>query len=193
MSVPIPSSSSSSGGAPMMAGAATGAGAPDDGRTRPQKSKGLLPAFGIGAAVYLVTAPAMTASLTTLGIVGIGAGVGYGVGKWIANKYQKKQGGAGGQQGVTFDKLPKAVQVALQQWQEFVTRRAAGRELNQEDVAQLWAEFGQIEPTSYGELKKVRMKVGSSVGQGQPACSSVAAASHAPGQPNIVPIVTAGV
>mmetsp|Transcript_53125 Transcript_53125/g.114134 ORF Transcript_53125/g.114134 Transcript_53125/m.114134 type:complete len:183 (-) Transcript_53125:103-651(-) len=182
MSVPRPTSSSSSSGA--------GVGPDDGGFGRPLRSKGLLPALGVGAAVYYVTG---VVSLGTLGLVGIGAGVGYGVGKWIANKYQKKQGGAGGQQGVTFDKLPKAVQVALQQWQEFVTRRAAGRELNQEDVAQLWAEFGQIEPTSYGELKKVRMKVGSSVGQGQPACSSVAAASHAPGQPNIVPIVTAGV
>mmetsp|Transcript_8930 Transcript_8930/g.20442 ORF Transcript_8930/g.20442 Transcript_8930/m.20442 type:complete len:183 (-) Transcript_8930:163-711(-) len=182
MSVPIPSSSSSSGGAPMMAGAATGAGAPDDGRTRPQKSKGLLPAFGIGAAVYLVTAPAMTASLTTLGIVGIGAGVGYGVGSWIADKYQKKQEGPGSRQGVSVDQLPWAVQVAVQQWQEFVTRRAAGRELAQADIDQLWAEFEQIEPTHAMNARSLVQ------GQAPPPPGH-----QAPGGPTIVPTTAAEV
>eukprot|EP00931_Biecheleriopsis_adriatica_P006613 TRINITY_DN107996_c0_g1_i1.p1 TRINITY_DN107996_c0_g1~~TRINITY_DN107996_c0_g1_i1.p1 ORF type:complete len:172 (-),score=28.69 TRINITY_DN107996_c0_g1_i1:70-585(-) len=109
---------------------------------KPLRSKGLLPAIGVGAAVYFVTG---FASLGTLGLVGIGAGVGYGVGSWIADKFQKKEGGAQG--GVPLEQMPWAVQVALQQWQEFVTRRAAGRQLTQSDVDQIWAEFEQMEPT----------------------------------------------
>lgn len=111
---------------------------------RPLRSKGLLPALGVGAAVYFVAG----VSLTTLGLVGIGAGVGYGVGSWLADKLQKKpDANRGGQQNVPLEQLPWAVQVALQQWQDFVTRRAAGRQLQQSDVDILWAEFERVEPT----------------------------------------------
>mmetsp|Transcript_72573 Transcript_72573/g.183068 ORF Transcript_72573/g.183068 Transcript_72573/m.183068 type:complete len:183 (+) Transcript_72573:107-655(+) len=176
---------------PMMAATATGAGAPNGGRSAsPQRSKGLLPALGVGVAVYLVTG---AATMPTV----IGAGVGWGVGKWIANRVNKKML-AGGKQGVTFDKLPKSAQEALKKWEEAVKRRITEKQqqLTEEDVAQLWAEFEQIEPASFAELKKVRIKRGSSVGQGQAASASAAAvstASHAPGQPTIVPVVAADV
>eukprot|EP00438_Fugacium_kawagutii_P028094 Skav211007 [mRNA] locus=scaffold1610:331948:340469:+ [translate_table: standard] len=87
----------------------TSAGSQED--ERPLRSKGLLPAIGVGAAVYIVTG---WITLPTLGLVGIGAGVGYGVGSWIADKMQKKEG----QTKVPLDQLPWAVQVALQQWQD---------------------------------------------------------------------------
>ncbi|CAE7041288.1 PGA [Symbiodinium sp. CCMP2592] len=112
-----------------------------DDDNRPLRSKGLLPAIGVGAAVYWITG---IASMTTLGLVGIGAGVGYGVGSWIADKMQKK---GDGQNKVQMDQLPWAVQVALQHWQEFVTRQAAGRQLTPADVDAIWAQFEQYEPT----------------------------------------------
>ncbi|CAE7028275.1 unnamed protein product [Symbiodinium natans] len=112
-----------------------------DDENRPLRSKGLLPAIGVGAAVYWITG---IASMTTLGLVGIGAGVGYGVGSWIADKMQKK---GDAQNKVQMDQLPWAVQVALQHWQEFVTRQAAGRQLSPADVDAIWAQFEQYEPT----------------------------------------------
>mmetsp|Transcript_42307 Transcript_42307/g.98698 ORF Transcript_42307/g.98698 Transcript_42307/m.98698 type:complete len:169 (-) Transcript_42307:77-583(-) len=118
----------------------TSQGSQDD-DNRPLRSKGLLPAIGVGAAVYWITG---IASMTTLGLVGIGAGVGYGVGSWIADKMQKK---GDGQNKVQMDQLPWAVQVALQHWQEFVTRQAAGRQLTPADVDAIWAQFEQYEPT----------------------------------------------
>merc|ERR1719362_2853169 len=67
----------------------TGAKTPDDGRwERPLRSKGLLPALGVGGVVYLVTG---AVSLGTLAMVGIGAGVGYGVGNWLSEQYEKKK------------------------------------------------------------------------------------------------------
>ncbi|CAE7551080.1 unnamed protein product [Symbiodinium pilosum] len=116
------------------------AGSQDD-ESRPLRSKGLLPAIGVGAAVYWITG---IASMTTLGLVGIGAGVGYGVGSWIADKMQKK---GDGQNKVQMDQLPWAVQVALQNWQEFLMRQAAGRQLSPADVDAIWAQFEQYEPT----------------------------------------------
>mmetsp|Transcript_53126 Transcript_53126/g.114137 ORF Transcript_53126/g.114137 Transcript_53126/m.114137 type:complete len:172 (-) Transcript_53126:131-646(-) len=171
MSVPRPTSSSSSSGA--------GVGPDDGGFGRPLRSKGLLPALGVGAAVYYVTG---VVSLGTLGLVGIGAGVGYGVGSWIADKYQKKQEGPGSRQGVSVDQLPWAVQVAVQQWQEFVTRRAAGRELAQADIDQLWAEFEQIEPTHAMNARSLVQ------GQAPPPPGH-----QAPGGPTIVPTTAAEV
>merc|ERR1719221_1318878 len=98
----------------------SGSGAPgaQDDRMKQLRSKGLLPAVGVGAIVYWVTG---IVSISTLGLVGIGAGVGYGVGSWIAENYEKKkqekEGGA--PQGVSMDSLPWAMQVSLQQWQVF--------------------------------------------------------------------------
>ncbi|CAE8731237.1 unnamed protein product, partial [Polarella glacialis] len=108
------------------------------------RSKGLLPAIGVGAAVYFVTG---IVSVGTLGLVGVGAGVGYGVGSWIADKFQKKQDGERARNSVRVDEMPWAVQVALQQWTDFVSRRAAGRQLTEADVDRVWAEFEQMEPT----------------------------------------------
>merc|ERR1719401_913780 len=82
-------------------------------------------------------------------MVGIGAGVGYGVGSWIADKFQKNDSRNGQMPGnSSVEQMPWAVQVGLQQWQEFVLRRnGAGRQLSAAEVDALWAEFEQIEPT----------------------------------------------
>eukprot|EP00928_Gymnodinium_smaydae_P055005 TRINITY_DN38672_c0_g1_i1.p1 TRINITY_DN38672_c0_g1~~TRINITY_DN38672_c0_g1_i1.p1 ORF type:complete len:168 (-),score=24.85 TRINITY_DN38672_c0_g1_i1:67-570(-) len=115
----------------------------DDRGPRQLRSKGLLPALGVGAAVYFVTG---MASLSTLGMVGIGAGVGYGVGSWIADKLSKRDSLAPGATAPA-EQLPWAVQVALQSWQDFANSRAAGRQLGPDDMDALWAEFEHIEPT----------------------------------------------
>merc|ERR1719359_636480 len=115
----------------------------DDRQGRPLRSKGLLPAITVGGVVYVITG---FASLSTLGLVAVGAGVGYGVGSWIADKFGKKNGIRAGD-GTQMDQLPWAVQVALQKWQEFLTKNTHGRQLAQADVERMWAEFEQIEPT----------------------------------------------
>merc|ERR1711933_409009 len=75
-------------------------------------------------------------------------GDGYGVGTWMSDKNNQSQErrDSRGDTPPT-DQLPWAVQVALQQWQEFIGRRSAGRQLTQADVDQLWLEFEQIDPT----------------------------------------------
>merc|ERR1712157_14671 len=80
------------------------------------------------------------------GLVGLGAGVGYGVGSWIADKMQNKNDASAGKSGTPVEQLPWAVQVALQTWSEFLARRSEGRQLSQKDIDVLWAEFEQVDP-----------------------------------------------
>mmetsp|Transcript_86068 Transcript_86068/g.184421 ORF Transcript_86068/g.184421 Transcript_86068/m.184421 type:complete len:164 (+) Transcript_86068:81-572(+) len=122
-----------------------GPGAPggDGGWDKQLRSKGLLPAVGVGAVVYFVTG---IVSLSTLGLVGVGAGVGYGVGSWIADNYEKKKQESQKKQGGETAELPWALQVSLQQWQAFLSGRAAGQQLAPAQVEQLFAEFAQREP-----------------------------------------------
>mmetsp|Transcript_70705 Transcript_70705/g.183502 ORF Transcript_70705/g.183502 Transcript_70705/m.183502 type:complete len:173 (+) Transcript_70705:69-587(+) len=126
------------------------------------RSKGLLPAVGVGAAVYFVTG---LVSLSTLGLVGIGAGVGYGVGGWLADAYQKKQDEKnGGKDPVTMDQLPWAMQVSLQAWQAYLQSKAqAGIQLTPQQIEMLFNEFEQIEPA---HANNVRALV-HAAGQGQ--------------------------
>mmetsp|Transcript_1750 Transcript_1750/g.3893 ORF Transcript_1750/g.3893 Transcript_1750/m.3893 type:complete len:162 (-) Transcript_1750:538-1023(-) len=146
----------------------------DERFSRPLRSKGLLPAIGVGAAVYFITG---FASLSTLGLVGVGAGVGYTVGSWVADKFGSKDGPPG---GVPIDQLPWAVQVALKQWQDFLIRRSAGRQLTQADVDSIWSDFERAEPTHANNARQlVRGGVGSEARQ--------------PGQPSVVPIRAAEV
>mmetsp|Transcript_98756 Transcript_98756/g.318512 ORF Transcript_98756/g.318512 Transcript_98756/m.318512 type:complete len:168 (+) Transcript_98756:120-623(+) len=131
----------------------------DDGRwERPLRSKGLLPALGVGGVVYLVTG---AVSMGTLAMVGIGAGVGYGVGSWLSEQYEKKklqnqaqQGGARGpgQSGA----LPDALQVSLMQWQAYLNSRAGGAELTQQQLEQVFAEFAQREPVHAQNVQAVQ-------------------------------------
>eukprot|EP00930_Biecheleria_cincta_P099778 TRINITY_DN91396_c0_g1_i1.p1 TRINITY_DN91396_c0_g1~~TRINITY_DN91396_c0_g1_i1.p1 ORF type:complete len:175 (+),score=34.87 TRINITY_DN91396_c0_g1_i1:72-596(+) len=156
MSVPRPSPYGHPAGQPT--------GSNDDAGARPLRSKGLLPAIGVGAAVYFVTG---IASLGTLSLVGIGAGVGYGVGSWIADKMGKKQQD---QSNVPLEQMPWAVQVALQQWQAFLAQQAAGRQLTQADVDQIWLQFEQVEPTHAGNARAlVRGTSSASASSGGPA------------------------
>ena len=148
-----------------------------DGDERPLRSKGLLPAIGVGAAVYIVTG---WITLPTLGLVGIGAGVGYGVGSWIADKMGKKEG----QNKVPLDQLPWAVQVALQQWQEFLARQAAGRQLTPQDVDAIWAQFEQYEPTHAANARALVR--GNTPSAGAASSSSQGSSSFNAGGPTFV-------
>eukprot|EP00441_Pelagodinium_beii_P019079 CAMPEP_0197661790 /NCGR_PEP_ID=MMETSP1338-20131121/51673_1 /TAXON_ID=43686 ORGANISM="Pelagodinium beii, Strain RCC1491" /NCGR_SAMPLE_ID=MMETSP1338 /ASSEMBLY_ACC=CAM_ASM_000754 /LENGTH=164 /DNA_ID=CAMNT_0043239419 /DNA_START=56 /DNA_END=550 /DNA_ORIENTATION=- len=138
----------------------------DDDQQTPLRSKGLLPAIGVGAAVYFVTG---FASIGTLGLVGIGAGVGYGVGSWIADKFQKKKS----EDQVPVDQMPWAVQVALQRWQEFAMQKGGNRQLTQADIDQLWSEFEVLEP---GHANNARALI-----RGVPSSSSSSSGSATAG------------
>lgn len=153
---------------------------------RPLRSKGLLPAVGVGAAVYLVTG---VVSLSTLGLIGIGAGVGYGVGSWLADKYQDKKGGAtrsGQEMGA--DQHPWALQVSLQQWQAYLQERVGGpqgQSVDPQQVEQIFAEFTREQPV---HAQNVRTFVNSEANQAAPASSAgVPTVTATPSGPIIVP------
>eukprot|EP00930_Biecheleria_cincta_P071097 TRINITY_DN58646_c0_g1_i1.p1 TRINITY_DN58646_c0_g1~~TRINITY_DN58646_c0_g1_i1.p1 ORF type:complete len:159 (-),score=32.96 TRINITY_DN58646_c0_g1_i1:48-524(-) len=122
---------------------------------RPLRSKGLLPALGVGAAVYAVSG---VVSLTALGLVGVGAGVGYGVGQWFSKKVQERKlteqmppqpypqqplpGNSAGE-------LPHHLQVSLQAWQNFLSAKAQASGLQQlapKQVEEAFLEFRRVEP-----------------------------------------------
>mmetsp|Transcript_30510 Transcript_30510/g.91635 ORF Transcript_30510/g.91635 Transcript_30510/m.91635 type:complete len:162 (+) Transcript_30510:105-590(+) len=136
----------------------------DDGRwERPLRSKGLLPALGVGGVVYLVTG---AVSMGTLAMVGIGAGVGYGVGSWLADAYQKKQGGGAQQPGMSMEQLPHGMQVSLQTWQTFLASRVSGGQLNPPEVERLFAEFEQREPGHAHNVRSIVHAAGAGSGSG---------------------------
>ncbi|CAE8743314.1 unnamed protein product, partial [Polarella glacialis] len=97
----------------------------------------------VGGAVYFLTG---IVSVGTLGLVGVGAGVGYGVGSWIADKYQERQDKNSKHDNVAMDQLPWAMQVSLQSWQSYLGSRAAGSKLTPPQVEQIFHEFAQREP-----------------------------------------------
>jgi len=101
------------------------------------RSEGLLPAVGVGAAVYFTLS---AISLSTLGLVGIGAGVGYGVGSWAVDKIRQKRCEK------QMDRLPEELKVALQQWQTYLASRLAGRQPNPSEAEAIFAEFAQLQP-----------------------------------------------
>mmetsp|Transcript_106887 Transcript_106887/g.297653 ORF Transcript_106887/g.297653 Transcript_106887/m.297653 type:complete len:158 (+) Transcript_106887:127-600(+) len=151
----------------------------DDGRwERPLRSKGILPALGVGGVVYLVTG---AVSLGTLAMVGIGAGVGYGVGSWLSEQYEKKKqqqavqsgGGPGGPMQV-----PDALQVSLMEWQAFLNSRSGGAELTRQQLEQLFAEFAQLRPADAQNVQAVQGMVhakGGAVGSTPVVVPNVAA------------------
>mmetsp|Transcript_28000 Transcript_28000/g.83432 ORF Transcript_28000/g.83432 Transcript_28000/m.83432 type:complete len:160 (+) Transcript_28000:90-569(+) len=130
------------------------------------RSKGLLPAIGVGGAVYFVTG---LVSVSTLGLVAVGAGVGYGVGSWLADNYQKKQDGRpGGQQGggMAHDQLPWEMQVSLQQWQSYLAARLQGGQMDPSMVESVFAEFEQREPAHAQNVRGLVNSSGSSSSSG---------------------------
>mmetsp|Transcript_6729 Transcript_6729/g.16706 ORF Transcript_6729/g.16706 Transcript_6729/m.16706 type:complete len:161 (+) Transcript_6729:3-485(+) len=126
---------------------------------RPLRSKGLLPAVGVGATVYFVTG---AVTLSTLGLVGIGAGVGYGVGSWLADKYQDRKGkdDGAGRQGM--DQLPWALQVSLQQWKAYLSSRVAGTHPTPQQVEAIFEEWAQLEPAHAQNVRAFVAAAGSS-------------------------------
>uniref|UniRef100_A0A7S1QEH3 Uncharacterized protein n=1 Tax=Alexandrium catenella TaxID=2925 RepID=A0A7S1QEH3_ALECA len=136
---------------------------------KPLRSKGILPALGVGGAVYLVTG---VVSMGTLAMVGIGAGVGYGVGTWLSEQYEKKKQQTAGQDGRGAPggyAVPDAMQVSLMQWQAFLSSRSGGGELTRQQLEQLFAEFSRIEP---GHAQNVQAVQGMVNAQGSASSSS---------------------
>mmetsp|Transcript_46469 Transcript_46469/g.125340 ORF Transcript_46469/g.125340 Transcript_46469/m.125340 type:complete len:183 (-) Transcript_46469:121-669(-) len=133
---------------------------------RPLRSKGLLPAVGVGAAVYFVTG---VVSIGTLGLIGVGAGVGYGVGTWIADRYGKKQATGGGDGAASMDQLPWAMQVSLQKWQAFLVHKAAGQQLTPPLVEQLFTEFEQLEPQHAVDVRSLVLSASAGSASAGPA------------------------
>eukprot|EP00930_Biecheleria_cincta_P086602 TRINITY_DN75870_c0_g1_i1.p1 TRINITY_DN75870_c0_g1~~TRINITY_DN75870_c0_g1_i1.p1 ORF type:complete len:175 (+),score=27.20 TRINITY_DN75870_c0_g1_i1:63-527(+) len=149
---------------------------------RELRSKGILPALGVGAAVYFITG---VVSLSTLGLVGVGAGVGYGVGSWIADKYQERQDEKlAKEQGASMAQLPWAIQVSLQNWQSFLASRAGGQQLTPPQVEALFQEYARVEPGHAQNVSSFVHSAGLNQGSGSASSS---------GGPHLVPVVAAEV
>jgi len=107
--------------------------------------------------VYLVTG---MVSMGTLALVGIGAGVGYGIGTWLSDQYEKRQidksGNAAGKAPI---QLPDSLQVSVMQWQTFLNSRAAGAALTPPQLQQLFAEFARLEPHHARNVQLVQDQV----------------------------------
>mmetsp|Transcript_82999 Transcript_82999/g.231630 ORF Transcript_82999/g.231630 Transcript_82999/m.231630 type:complete len:170 (+) Transcript_82999:90-599(+) len=103
------------------------------------RSEALLPAAGVAAAVYFCVG---AVSLSTLGLVGIGAGVGYSVGNWAVDKFKDMRCQN------AMERLPPATKVALQQWQTFLAARCPGRQPTAAEAEALFMEFAQMQPSN---------------------------------------------
>lgn len=122
-----------------------------------RRSKGLLPALGVGGMVYMLTG---FIQFGTLAMVGVGAGVGYTVGGWLAERYPKRTDEnlpagpriVSGQRG---GGLPLDVQEALSNWLIFVQAFAGGRQLSTEEMDRAWQEFEQRDPHRAGLVRPV--------------------------------------
>mmetsp|Transcript_107888 Transcript_107888/g.303974 ORF Transcript_107888/g.303974 Transcript_107888/m.303974 type:complete len:124 (-) Transcript_107888:16-387(-) len=113
-------------------------------------------------------------SLGTLGLIGIGAGVGYGVGSWLADKYQERRESQGGSAPNQADQLPWAVQVSLQQWQAFCAASfPAGASPTPQEVDAAFAEFAAREPVHAQNVRSL-------------TTGASASSVHSPGGPTIV-------
>jgi hypothetical protein len=124
------------------------------------RSKGLLPAIGVGGAVYVITG---YISVGTLGLIGIGAGVGYGIGTWLSNQADKRSGHQG-----TFadaEDLPDAFQGSLAQWQVFLASRAAGQPLSQDTIEEYFTEFAEREPIHARNVRSAQSRLAQAPGQ----------------------------
>mmetsp|Transcript_88922 Transcript_88922/g.247032 ORF Transcript_88922/g.247032 Transcript_88922/m.247032 type:complete len:166 (+) Transcript_88922:80-577(+) len=164
--------------------APTGSSAAPGGDKGAINSEALLPAAGVGAFVWLTG----MASLSTLGLVGLGAGIGYGVGSWAVDKLKEKRCQN------AMDKLPPALKVALHQWQAFLNARLPGRQPNPAEAEALFAEFAQLQPSNAQQVQNfVHSHGGSTVGGGAGRAAPSYGSSVAPGGPTIVPVVAAEV
>merc|ERR1719188_1995461 len=85
--------------------------------SRQLRSKGLLPAIGVGGVVYIITG---MVSFGTIALVGIGAGVGYGIGNWLCEHYDRTKmspvGGRGVSGASSGADLPESYRNSLAQW-----------------------------------------------------------------------------
>mmetsp|Transcript_98228 Transcript_98228/g.194586 ORF Transcript_98228/g.194586 Transcript_98228/m.194586 type:complete len:168 (+) Transcript_98228:26-529(+) len=107
--------------------------------TGPLNTEKLLPAVGVGAAVSFATG---LVSLSTLGLVGLGAGVGYGVGTWAKDKLRDKRCQN------AMDNLHPALKIALQQWQTYLAERMHGKQPTPAEGEMVFAAFAQEQPSN---------------------------------------------
>eukprot|EP00413_Alexandrium_margalefii_P032842 CAMPEP_0204561484 /NCGR_PEP_ID=MMETSP0661-20131031/33213_1 /ASSEMBLY_ACC=CAM_ASM_000606 /TAXON_ID=109239 /ORGANISM="Alexandrium margalefi, Strain AMGDE01CS-322" /LENGTH=227 /DNA_ID=CAMNT_0051568899 /DNA_START=82 /DNA_END=762 /DNA_ORIENTATION=+ len=137
---------------------AQAAAAQDEGTMDQLRSKGILPALGVGGAVYLVTG---VVSLGTLAMVGVGAGVGYGVGTWIRDKYEEKKAAKEPKPpGTTsIDQLPPQYQISVMQWQVYLGSRVPGQQITPALAQQIFMEFEQREPQHAANIRAVQHSV----------------------------------
>mmetsp|Transcript_25979 Transcript_25979/g.60055 ORF Transcript_25979/g.60055 Transcript_25979/m.60055 type:complete len:157 (+) Transcript_25979:100-570(+) len=143
-------------------------GQPAQGDGKELRSKGLLPALGVGGAVYLVTG---VVSLGTLALVGVGAGIGYGIGSWISDQYEKKQAEKAGatNRGVAnsaYSGLPDSLQASLMHWQSYLLQRTGGAPADQQQLEAIFAEYAQREPVNAQNVQIVQNMVQGQSGQG---------------------------
>lgn len=114
---------------------------------------------GVGAAVYFTLS---AISLSTLGLVGVGAGVGYGVGSWAVEKIRQKRCEK------QMEMLPAELKAALTQWHAFLASRL-GRDSqpNPAEAEAFFAEFAQLQPFYAQQVQNfVHAHGGSTVGGG---------------------------
>mmetsp|Transcript_34960 Transcript_34960/g.96663 ORF Transcript_34960/g.96663 Transcript_34960/m.96663 type:complete len:181 (+) Transcript_34960:75-617(+) len=154
------------------AGGTIGGGAED----RQLRSKGLLPAIGVGGVVYLVSG---VVSMGSLAMIGVGLGVGYGVGGWLGEQLEKRKQTERGSveatrtssSGVEANLVPHNMQGALMQWQAFLNSRAAGQQLTPDQLQSVFAEFAQLEPELAQHVMTIQAAVKSQ--RGAPASGAM--------------------
>jgi hypothetical protein len=147
----------------------------------------LLPAIGVGGAVYVVTG---YVSVGTLALIGIGAGVGYGIGTWLSDHYDKRKGHQGTFVGA--EDLPDAFQESLAQWQVFLASRAAGQPLSQDTIEQYFTEFAEQEPVHARNVRSAQSRLALEQAQGQMPGPKRKGVTVVPCEGMAVPTVTPG-
>merc|ERR1719277_2558484 len=145
-----------------------------------KQADNLLGAAGVGAAACWVLG---IASLSTLGIVGIGASVGYGVGTWAVDKVNDLRCKN------AMDKLPEPVKVALRQWKAFLEARLPGRQPNPAEAEAIFAEFAQQQPSNAQLVHSFVTSHGGSIGGGGGPAAMVHQPPMPGSGPTIVPVV----
>jgi len=79
---------------------------------------------------------------STWGLVGLGAGVGYGVGTWAVDKLKEKRCQN------AMDKLHPALKTSLHQWQTYLADRTHGKQATSFEAEMVFAEFAQEQPSN---------------------------------------------
>mmetsp|Transcript_49348 Transcript_49348/g.143035 ORF Transcript_49348/g.143035 Transcript_49348/m.143035 type:complete len:148 (-) Transcript_49348:141-584(-) len=123
----------------------------------PGMERTLLPVVGVGAAGWLIGA----VSLSTLGLMGVGAGAGCLVGNMVLDKVRAQR------RQKAVDNLHPALKVALEQWQAFLDQRLPGRQASQEEAVILFGEFAELQPSNAAQIQDHVDRHGGRLGTGR--------------------------